>query len=273
MENTVRKIRVFPRRTKWTPRDELAFIGDVPLFRPPEMPVRVSCAFTWDIGEAERLKRSWERFYPDVEVGGPAYDDPGGQFEPGLFLREGVTITSRGCPKDCDWCLVWRRSGGLKEFEVRPGWLVQDDNLLACSEGHIKKVFKMLRDQRKYAQFAGGLDAEIFSEWHSDLFRTIKFKRLWFSCDYPGAVKNIEKVGELLKWVPARKKRCYVLLGFNKESIAQAEKRLKTVYALGFWPFAVLYKGLEARKTFYEPEWIRLSKYWSRPAIYRSHEL
>ncbi len=29
-------IRVFPRKTKWTPDDELAFVGDPPLFRSPD---------------------------------------------------------------------------------------------------------------------------------------------------------------------------------------------------------------------------------------------
>ncbi len=48
-------IRVFPRKTAWTPTDELAFVGDPPLFRPPEQPVMVSVTFTWDIPEGERL--------------------------------------------------------------------------------------------------------------------------------------------------------------------------------------------------------------------------
>ena len=73
-------IRVFPRRTKWTPIDELAFIGDPPLFRPEKQSVYVSCVFTWDKDECERLKRSWLRFYSDVRVGGPAYNDPGDEF-------------------------------------------------------------------------------------------------------------------------------------------------------------------------------------------------
>jgi len=55
----MKAIRVFPRRTKWTPADDLAFVGDPPLpgFRPadPQTPVRVSVAFTWDLDEANRL--------------------------------------------------------------------------------------------------------------------------------------------------------------------------------------------------------------------------
>ena len=57
--------RVFPRRTKATPRDEYAFIGDVPLFLPPDISeVHVSVTFTWDLKEAERLARAWSRVAP-----------------------------------------------------------------------------------------------------------------------------------------------------------------------------------------------------------------
>lgn len=62
-------IRVFPMRTAWTPTDDLAFIGDPGLFRPPEMPVKISVTFTWDIPEAERLLRSWSVYYSDVQKG------------------------------------------------------------------------------------------------------------------------------------------------------------------------------------------------------------
>ena len=43
-------IRVFPYRTKWTPVDDMAFVGSPPMkgFRPddPQTPVHVSCTFT-----------------------------------------------------------------------------------------------------------------------------------------------------------------------------------------------------------------------------------
>lgn len=91
-------IRVFPRRTHWTPDDELAFTGEPPMFRPGNewTPVMVSVTFTWDRHRAEQLAKSWGMFYRDVRIGGPAYDDPAGEFTPGMFLKKGCTITSRG---------------------------------------------------------------------------------------------------------------------------------------------------------------------------------
>jgi hypothetical protein len=54
-------IRVFPARTKWTPDDPLAFVGELPLFRPgtPESPIYVSAVFTWQRRRAEQLAKSW----------------------------------------------------------------------------------------------------------------------------------------------------------------------------------------------------------------------
>lgn len=264
-------IRVFPRRTKWTPTDELAFIGDPPLFRPddPAIPVRISCVFSWDIPEALRLERSWGRFYSDVQVGGPAFEARGGDFVPGRFVKPGVTITSRGCSKNCVWCLVPKREGWIRELPIRDGWDVADNNLLACSHDHIYQVFDMLEVQTEPIRFSGGLDAEIFNEWHADLLSGIRLKFAWFACDYPGAVPHLEKVASLLSDFSIEKKRCYVLLGHNGENPAQAEKRLEKVYRLGFLPFAMLYRGPgEMRRQ--DPEWSKLVKKWTRPGAYRA---
>ncbi len=265
-------IRVFPARTKWTPNDDLAFIGDPPLWRPQEdLPVRISCTFTWHLEEAERLRRSWERFYSDVRVGGPAYDDPGGDFEPGLFLKPGITITSRGCTKKCQWCLVPQREGWIRELPIKPGWNINDNNLLACSMPHIEAVFDMLGNQKHPIVFSGGLDAEIFNHVHADLLRSVNLGEAWFACDYPGALSHIEKVADLLSDIAPRKKRAYVLIGYNGEKPDQAEKRLMKIYQMGFWPFAMLYRAPHTMKrNSWSKDWQRLQKTWCRPAAFKT---
>ena len=263
-------IRVFPKRTKWTPTDDLAFIGEPGLFRPPEMPVKISCAFTWHIAECLRLERSWKRFYRDVKVGGPAFGDHGGEFIPGRFLKPGITITSRGCTKDCKWCLVPSREGYIRELPIREGNDVADNNLLACSEKHILNVFDMLRRQPEPIRFSGGLDAEMFHGWHSELIRSVRLKFAWFACDYPGAIENLKKVANLLSDINREKKRCYVLIGFNGETIDQARKRLESVYLLNFLPMAMFYRDNSISKSNITEDWRRLIKTWSRPAAYKA---
>jgi len=261
-------IRVFPRRTKWTPNDHLVFVGNPPLFRPPDQPVRISIAFTWDIQEGKRLSENWSRFYSDVQLGGPALDDPGGEFVPGRFIKQGVTITSRGCPKNCPWCFVPKREGSLRELKIKPGWIIQDNNLLACSKKHIEAVFDMFREQNKSIKFSGGLDSDFFSDWHRKLIDSIKIDELWFSCDTYGQIKKIEKLKSILNGIPQNKLRCFVLIGFDNESIDDAEYRLEKIHELGFLPFSQLYQP-QIKKS-YSMKWRSLARKWSRPAAYRS---
>ncbi|MBM3120406.1 MAG: hypothetical protein FJ006_12845 [Chloroflexi bacterium] len=261
-------IRVFPRRTKWTPIDDLAFVGDPPLFRPREQPVFVSVTFTWDIAEGERLARAWSNYYRDVRIGGPAFGDQGGEFEAGRFIKDGVTITSRGCPWKCSWCFVPKREGTIRELKIKEGYIVQDNNLLACSRGHIESLFEMLRGQRKAAVFAGGLDIRLLKPWHKKLIDSIRVHELWFACDTMTSLRNLERAAEILDGIPQRKRRCYVMIGYGNESLKQAETRLEKVFALGFDPFSQLYRGDGERQ--YGADWKALNRKWSRPAAYHS---
>lgn len=85
----------------------------------------------------------------------------------------------------------------------------------------------------------------------------------------PDAIANIKRINKLLNDYPPRKKRCYVLVGYVGETIQDADKRLREIYALGFYPFAMLYKSLDANYS-YGKEWQKFLRYWCRPAAYKS---
>jgi hypothetical protein len=262
-------IRVFLRKSKWTPDDELAFFGEPELFRPPEQPVAISVPFTWDIPRAEHLQRSWSRFYSRVELGGPGLGDPGGEFTAGLFLRKGITITSRGCIRHCPWCHVPAREGRIRELKsIAPGHIIQDNNILACSKAHVERVFAMLRDQRKAASFNGGLDARLLRPWHLELFKSITIGELWFAADEEGAIRPLKYAAKLFGELPLWKKRAYVMIGYDGESLNQAEARLEAVYDMGFLPFCQLYQPEEPKV--YTRDWTDMARKWSRPAAYNN---
>jgi len=263
-------IRVFPRKTKWTPTDELAFVGEPTLFRPGDRstPVMVSCTFTWDMSAADQLRRSWSRFYDRVEVGGPAFGHPGGVFVPGQFVKEGVTITSRGCPRRCAWCFAWRREGDIRELPIRDGWIVQDNNLLATSYEHQRAVFRMLDRQPKAAVFSGGLDTHYLSVRNAAWISHLRVAELWFACDRDYDLDLLRRARQIFSQVPTEKMRCYVLIGFGRETVQQAEDRLEAVYAAGFLPFAQFYQP-KCRERRVPRNWRALVRKWSRPAAYR----
>lgn len=262
-------IRVFPQRTSFTPVDPLAFIGHPPEDRPTDIdcPVRISVVFTWDIDFAADLYISWSKIYSDVKIGGPAFGDAGESFTAGRFLIWGTTITSRGCIRKCKFCYVPKREGQLRELKIVPGNIINDNNLLACSELHIRNVFEMLKSQ-KAAIFKGGLDARLLKPWHIKLIDSIKTRELWFACDSKEALVPLRQISPMLFHIKPYKKRCYVLLDPQKDSLESAFHRLRDIYNIGFWPHAQLYKG--DKEIVYSKEWRDLQRNWSRPAIFKT---
>ena len=262
-------IRVFPSGTKWTPRGDLSFVGGPPLFGVPDLPVYISVTFSWDMKEARRIAREWSSVTPRVVIGGPACGTYSEEFIPGVFVKEGVTFTSRGCPKNCLWCRVKECEGPLREINIAPGYIVQDNNLLACSRPHIERVFDMLRQQKRGIVFSGGLDIDYLQPWHVDLLKTIKVKELWVACDTAADLKRLDKAADLLADFSIEKKRCYVMIGFGGEAFSDAERRLEAVYAKGFLPFAQLYRGSGSQDEPWGKCWKDLQRKWCRPAAYR----
>jgi hypothetical protein len=227
----------------------------------------VSVVFKWLRREGERLARAWGDYYDNVQIGGPAYDGgKGGEFTPGLFLKHGCTITSRGCTKKCVWCC--EQYNDLRELTtIQPGWIVQDSNLLACSESHVRRVFDMLREQNRRIYFNGGLDKHFLKDWHRELFDSISIGELWFACDVTSDLPWLERAAKILDGIPLRKRRCYTMIGYDEETPAQAEKRIERVFELGFMPFCQLYQPDEGLKV-YPLEWRQVRRKWSRPAAY-----
>lgn len=272
-------IRVFVRRTSMTPTDDLVVVGEPPLFKLPDLPIHVSVVFSWDIDRADELATAWAAVYgiDRVSLGGPALNnvrqtgDPDDPFVPGRYLKAGVTITSRGCPKSCPWCLVRKREGNLREINIAPGWIVQDNNLLACSRGHVERVFDMLRQQKRGIKFSGGLDIDYLQDWHVKLLKSIKVDELWVACDAEQDLARIDKAVDMLSDFSVEKKRCYVMIGFGGETPDEAERRCEAVYDKGFLPFAQFYRPSGGwRKV--PDEWRFVQWKWSRPAAYRARK-
>lgn len=259
--------RVFPRKTNASPDDALAFF-DGPGFFPPEVDeVHVSVTFSYDMPIAERLARAWESVAP-VKIGGPACGDPGGDFVPGMYVKKGYVLTSRGCPNNCWFCDVHRREGGIRELPITKGSNVLDSNLLACSPEHIRAVFKMLKNQTEKVQFTGGLEAKILTDEHVAMLWDLRPDQMFFAYDTADDLEWLIRAGEMLRYADftRRHMRCYVLIGWPKDTFEEAEKRLLQAWEAGFMPMAMLWKNKAGDE---DQEWRRFQRIWARPALTR----
>lgn len=266
-------LRVFPRRTSFTPRDPYAVIGDppMPFALPPGISeVHISVSFTWDIEEGKRLLIAWRQYFTGkVSLGGPVFKSSCGDFVPGRYIKHGITFTSRGCNGYCPWCLVPEREGKLSPISnFEAGHIVQDNNLLQCPPSHIARVCEMLKGQHNI-QFSGGLDSRLLTDTVADQLRDLRIGQIFLACDTKGGLEPLRKAIGKLKGLSRDKLRCYVLIGFNGETISAATERLEQVWEAGAMPFAQLYQPSD-KYIKYPKEWRHLARAWSRPAAMRS---
>lgn len=263
--NEKRIIRVFPRKTSMTPIDSMAFVGDPPLWRPEADEVCISCTFTWDIQEAHRLQEAWAWHYPVVKLGGPAIGGGNGDFVPGMYLKHGVTITSRGCHRRCPWCLVPDYEGGIRTLPICRGHIVQDNNLLATPKDHQSAVFQMLRDQGRAVSFPGGLDARLLTDWAVAQLSALRIKEVFLAADSKGSLPQLREAVSKLRFLRRRQLRCYVLIAYGGETTEEATERLEAVWDIGCLPFAQLFQPPDEFIN-YPRAWKALARTWSRPA-------
>jgi hypothetical protein len=274
----MRLIRVFPRITKATPQDELCYFGGPDLFAEADE-VHISVTFTYDIPKAEKLARQWESIAP-VKVGGVAYGDPGKEFIPGRYIKNGYIFTSRGCPRRCWFCSVWKRDPIPRLLPIVDGWNVLDDNLLACPEPHVRSVFSMLSRQNRRIEFTGGLEALSLQDYQVELLASLSPKPVCFFAYDPGdefqtlrsAASRLLEAGFTRA---SHNLRCYVLIGYPKDTIEDADKRLRSILSIGFTPMAMLWKPENKTQERFAPglEWKAFQRVWARPAIIHAKQV
>lgn len=264
-------IRIFPTKTRATPDDNLVGFGPPGLFLREADEVHISVVFTWDIPKAEKLYYQWCRYYR-TKIGGPAFNNPSGDFISGMYLKKGYVITSRGCPNNCWFCSVPIKEGKLRELKITEGFNLLDDNFLACSESHIKAVFEMFKRQKEKIIFSGGLEAKRFKSWHVDLLMSIRIDQIFFAYDTKDDLEPLIHASKKLieAGFNRHKMRCYCLIGYPKDTFDKAEKRLKKTLKLGFYPFAMLYRDDSGKRS---NDWMKFQKVWARPAaIYMNNK-
>ena len=244
------------------PTDEHCYFDAPDLLTPMYDEVHVSVTFTWDIEKARLLAKLWESHSrTPVKLGGVAINGEScSPFVPGVYLKHGIMITSRGCSNNCSFCMVNKKLIEFEEFAT--GNIVQDNNILACSDKHWSKVMVALKTQRDI-EFKGGMESRRITTKIVDDLRSLKIKSLWLACDSDSDLKPLKKAVDLLKAGGFKRYKifCYVLIG-------KEEQRLREVYDIGCMPFAQLYKPPQGY--LYTQQMRQYHRTWCRPPAYKT---
>jgi hypothetical protein len=247
----------------------MCFFDEPGAIIPEHDEIHVCAVFTWDRERALELQAAWQEVTnKPVLIGGPAFDDPcTTEFIPGRYVAHGITFCSHGCPGSCPWCFVPKREGPLREIEIKPGHIIQDNNYLACSVPHRRKGYDMLKSQNRI-DFKGGLEPSRLTDWDIEEMRGLRIHELWLACDTKGAFNQFKTACERLRKAgfSQNKIRCYVLIG---DDMTENLNRLIQIYEAGALPFAQLFQP--EVQIVYSDEWKKFVRTWSRPAATRTY--
>lgn len=167
-------------------------------------------------------------FTPDIDIaynadkiikGGTGYDiysklpdkidrlQPDYSIYPNLPNDTAYGFLTRGCRRNCSWCVVPRKEGKVKPYmdideiaiEGRTNIVLMDNNILAAGDYCTEQLNKII--ERGYRiDFNQAMDARLVNEDNAKLIAKVKWinGRIRFGCDTHGQIKDCERAMELI---------------------------------------------------------------------------
>lgn len=208
----------------------------------------------FDQSENNPLPEEAERCFPDYSIY-PQYD----------FA---VSMTSRGCPRQCQFCHVAAKEGcrSVKVANVSDFWngqkliKVLDPNITACRDK--RELMRQYRETGAWIDFTQGIDIRLVNDADIEDLNNMKIDNLHFAWDNPkeDLEDRFRWFNERIKLKDFRQKTVYVLTNYNS-SMEENLHRIYTLRDIGFNPYVMVYNKPSA------PQEIRLLQQWCNNRI------
>jgi hypothetical protein len=235
----------------------------------------ISVAFTWRLKEARDLAIGYREQGYHVLAGGPATFRPSGYLKdvaelgqqiPDVVTRHNpyATIASRGCPKDCSFCIVPALWGTeftlLPDFIPRP--ILCDDNLSALPveyqnhiiEKYTPRTVKLGKALSPLLDANSGFEPSSFDGGTYERWSKVLRGPWRFGYD---ELKEREQVRQMMtilreRGVRPRKMQVYCIIG--NEPFEACMQRIREIHEWGGEPYCQRYMKLNALE---KTPWVR----------------
>lgn len=158
-----------------------------------------------------------------------------------------VSMTSRGCPRGCEFCIVGKKEGrcSIKVADVWDFWNGQpeiqilDPNITACLQK--RELFKQYKETGALLEFNQGLDIRLLNEADIQDLNEMRLKNIHFAWDNPK--ENLEPKFKAFAEKFRRKTHIgtvYCLTNFGS-TMEENLFRIYTLRDLGFDPYVMIY--------------------------------
>lgn len=184
-----------------------------------------------------------------------------------------ISMTSRGCPKGCEYCHVAAKEGRktIKVADVSDFWCGQkeirvlDPNITACREK--RDLMRQYRETGALIDFTQGLDILLLNDDDIADLNAMRLKNVHFAWDNPK-----DNLAEKFEWYTKVGKKnkhgrygtVYVLTNFNS-TMDENLYRIYTLRDLGYDPYVMIYDKPHAPK-----EIRNLQRWCNNNIIFRS---
>lgn len=168
-----------------------------------------------------------------------------------------VSMTSRGCPRQCSFCHVTAKEGckSVKTADVKDFWTpetgkkeikILDPNITACKDK--RDLMRQYIETGCELDFTQGLDIRCINDDDIADINRMRIKRLHFAWDNPK--DNLE--GRFKRFAEKFKRNTnigtvYCLTNFNS-TMEENLYRIYTLRDLGYDPYVMIYNKPEAPK-------------------------
>jgi len=223
----------------------------------------------WDL--SVKLSDEMEHIMPDYKL---------------YNMNYSLGYTTRGCFRNCEFCLVPKKEGKLKyNTDIYEFWgghknIILLDNNIFGLKGHFEKIAEQILKEDLRVDFNQGLDIRLLTDNKAKILKKLKPLKQWrFAFDSLKYENKFRKGAEIIiKNKISKSLICvYVLAGFD-ESFEDTLKRINIIYKeYGFDPFVMVYrdkKGNYNHKFKVLKKWGRdfkdLARYVNHKAIFKS---
>lgn len=139
------------------------------------------------------------------------------------IINAGLGFSSRGCCRNCTFCVVPRKEGKLHQvaeikdlISPKSNVLILNDNNLTADPNGIEKLHE-IRDRKLTVDINQGVDVRLMTDELSQALSEVKHLRSlhysWDLMQYEDSV--IRGIQALKQYVPAWRHMCFMLVGFN----------------------------------------------------------
>ncbi len=235
----------------------------------------ISCIFKWNSSLARSIAVMLKSLGVDVEIGGSGIDlnkslpENVEHLMPDYRLYNldfSMGFLTRGCFRNCPWCIVPKKEGDIKlgsnleEFlSPRHSRVMLLDNNLLAHPNHSELLLNLL-DYRLEICFTQGLDIRLINDENAKLLRYIRYRdtkfktpRLYFSWDLLEIEEDVLRGIEILKRHGITPNRCffYLLCGFDVKPeeytwqyfLEHDWYRFEVLKKIGTLPFIMVYNN------------------------------